>query len=57
MIAVGATTIIHRTFDAAKVVDEIERSRVTSVWMAPAMLRAVLDEPDVARTRPLVGAA
>ena len=47
MIAVGATTIIHRTFDAAKVVEEIERSRVTSVWMAPAMLRAVLDEPDV----------
>ena len=27
MIAVGATTIIHRTFDAAAVVDEIERSR------------------------------
>ena len=30
MIAVGATTIIHRTFDAAEVVDEIERSRVTT---------------------------
>ena len=29
MIAVGATTIIHRVFDAARVVDEIERSRVT----------------------------
>ena len=29
MIAVGATTIIHRAFDAAAVVDEIERSRVT----------------------------
>ena len=56
MIAVGATTIIHRAFDAAKVVDEIERSRVTSVWMAPAMVRAVLDEPDVARARPVVGA-
>jgi acyl-CoA synthetase (AMP-forming)/AMP-acid ligase II len=47
MIAVGATTIIHRTFDAAAVVDEIERSRVTTVWMAPAMVRAVLDEPGV----------
>ena len=32
MIAVGATTIIHRVFDAARVVDEIERSRVTAVW-------------------------
>ena len=48
MIAVGATTIIHRAFDAAAVVDEIERSRVTCVWAAPAMLRAVLDVPGVA---------
>jgi fatty-acyl-CoA synthase len=47
MIAVGATTIIHRTFDAALVVDEIERSRITTVWMAPAMLRAVLDQPGI----------
>ena len=30
MIAVGATTIIHRVFDAERVVDEIERSRVTT---------------------------
>ena len=29
MIAVGATTIIHRAFDAEMVVDEIERSQVT----------------------------
>ncbi|UDY38030.1 acyl-CoA synthetase [Dermatobacter hominis] len=49
LISVGATTVVHRTFDAAAVVDEIERSRVTCVWMAPAMLRAVLDEPDVER--------
>jgi len=47
MIAVGATTLIHRTFDAAAVIDEIERSKVSLVWMAPAMLRAVLDEPGV----------
>ena len=47
MIAVGATTIIHRTFDAALVVDEIERSGITTVWMAPAMLRAVLDQPGI----------
>ena len=47
LIAVGATTIVHRTFDPAKVVEEIERSQVTCVWMAPAMLRAVLDEPGV----------
>ena len=48
MIAVGATTIIHRAFEAEAVVDEIERSRVTSVWTAPAMVRAILDVPGVA---------
>jgi acyl-CoA synthetase (AMP-forming)/AMP-acid ligase II len=49
MIAIGATTIIHRTFDAERVVDEIERSKVTTVWMAPAMVRGVLDLPGVER--------
>jgi acyl-CoA synthetase (AMP-forming)/AMP-acid ligase II len=47
MIAVGATTIIHRVFDAQQVVDEIERSRVTCVWTAPAMVRAILEVPGV----------
>ena len=47
MIAVGATTVIHRTFDAERVVDEIERSRVTCIWAAPAMVRAILDVPGV----------
>jgi acyl-CoA synthetase (AMP-forming)/AMP-acid ligase II len=49
MIAVGATTVIHRVFDAEQVVDEIERSRVTSVWAAPAMVRAILDVPGIER--------
>ncbi|MEY2397049.1 MAG: fatty-acyl-CoA synthase [Actinomycetota bacterium] len=49
MIAVGATTIIHRVFDAAQVVEEIERSRVTVMWTAPAMVRAILDVPGVAQ--------
>jgi len=48
MIAAGATTIVHRVFDAQQVVDEIERSRVTCVWTAPAMVRAILDVPGVA---------
>jgi len=47
MIAAGATTIIHRAFDAAQVVDEIEKSRVTCVWTAPAMVRAILEVPGV----------
>src|SRR3546814_11967111 len=47
MIAVGATTVVHRTFDPVQVVDEIERSRVTCIWAAPAMVRAILDVPGV----------
>ena len=47
LIAAGATVIIHRVFDAAEVVDEIERSRVTTVWLAPAMVNAIMAEPNV----------
>jgi fatty-acyl-CoA synthase len=47
MIAAGATTIIHRAFEAADVVDEIERSRVTTVWLAPAMVNAIMGLPDI----------
>jgi acyl-CoA synthetase (AMP-forming)/AMP-acid ligase II len=47
LIAAGATTIVHRVFDAAAVVDEIERSRVTTVWLAPAMVNAIMALPDV----------
>jgi acyl-CoA synthetase (AMP-forming)/AMP-acid ligase II len=47
MIAVGATTIVHTTFDPELVAEEIERSRVTTIWAAPAMVRAVLDVPGI----------
>ena len=47
LIAAGATTIIHRAFDAAAVVDELESSRVTTVWLAPAMVNAIMALPDV----------
>jgi acyl-CoA synthetase (AMP-forming)/AMP-acid ligase II len=47
LIAVGATTIIHPAFDAAAVVDELERSRVTTVWLAPAMVNAIMALPDI----------
>jgi acyl-CoA synthetase (AMP-forming)/AMP-acid ligase II len=49
LIAAGATTIIHRLFDAADVVDDIERSRVTTVWFAPAMLNSIMALPDLDR--------
>ncbi|HWD24099.1 MAG TPA: AMP-binding protein, partial [Acidimicrobiales bacterium] len=47
LIAAGATTIIHRAFDASDVVDEIERSGVTIVWLAPAMVNAIMGLPDI----------
>jgi fatty-acyl-CoA synthase len=47
LIAAGATTIIHRGFEASDVVDEIERSRVTTVWLAPAMVNAIMALPDI----------
>jgi acyl-CoA synthetase (AMP-forming)/AMP-acid ligase II len=47
LIAAGATVIIHRVFDASDVVDEIERSRVTTVWLAPAMVNAIMALPDI----------
>jgi acyl-CoA synthetase (AMP-forming)/AMP-acid ligase II len=47
LIAAGATTIIHRTFDAVAVVDELERSGVSTVWLAPAMVNAIMSLPDI----------
>jgi acyl-CoA synthetase (AMP-forming)/AMP-acid ligase II len=49
LIAAGATTIIHRAFEASEVVDELERSRVTTVWLAPAMINAIMALPDIER--------
>jgi fatty-acyl-CoA synthase len=47
LIAAGATVIVHRAFDAAAVVDELERSRVTTVWLAPAMVNAIMALPGI----------
>lgn len=60
LIAVGATTIIHESFKAEAVVDEIEQSSVTAIWLAPAMVRAILDVPgiedrDLSSVRVIIG--
>ena len=47
LVAAGATIIIQRAFDATQVVAEIERSRVTTVWLAPAMVNAIMALPDI----------
>ncbi|HXX90054.1 MAG TPA: long-chain fatty acid--CoA ligase [Acidimicrobiales bacterium] len=47
LVAAGATVLLHRAFDAATVVDELERSRVTTVWLAPAMVNAIMALPGI----------
>jgi len=47
LICVGAATVIHRTFDASAVVEELERSKVTTVWLAPVMVSAIMALPDI----------
>jgi len=47
LVAAGGSAIVHRSFDAAAVVDEIERSGVTVIWLAPAMVNAIMRLPDV----------
>src|ERR1019366_3708062 len=60
LIAAGATSIIHPAFDASAVVDEIEGSRVTTVWLAPAMVNAIMARPplpnrDLSSVRLVIG--
>jgi len=47
LVAAGACVVIHRAFDAEAVVTEIERSGITTVWLAPAMVNAVMALPGV----------
>ncbi len=60
LIAAGGSTVIHQAFDAAAVVDELERSRVTIVWLAPVMVNAIMslpgiDERDLSSVRLIIG--
>ena len=43
----GATVVIDRAFDARRMLEAIERERVTFTFMVAAMLQAVLDVPNV----------
>lgn len=43
----GLATILHKSFDPAAVVDDIERYPVNSMFMVPAMIMAVLALPGV----------
>lgn len=42
----GGSVVLQRKFDPQAVLEEIEKHRVTNVWLAPAMVNAVLEVPD-----------
>ena len=54
LLYVGGSLVVHRRFQAATVIEEIARGAVTTVWLAPAMLNAILAHPD-ADARDLTG--
>jgi acyl-CoA synthetase (AMP-forming)/AMP-acid ligase II len=45
----GGTVVLHRKFDPADVARSIQEDRITQVHLAPTMLQAVLDLPDIDR--------
>jgi acyl-CoA synthetase (AMP-forming)/AMP-acid ligase II len=45
----GGSVVILPRFDAADVLHAIERERPTNVWLAPAMVNALLQQPDLER--------
>ena len=44
----GARLVLLRSFDAVAVLDAIEHEKVSVVWLAPAMMNAVLQVPGLA---------
>jgi acyl-CoA synthetase (AMP-forming)/AMP-acid ligase II len=45
----GATVVMHRRFDAAQVLADIERHRVTCTHMAPTLIHDCFEHPDIDR--------
>jgi acyl-CoA synthetase (AMP-forming)/AMP-acid ligase II len=43
----GAAVLVHRTFDPARVLDTIEREKVSIVHLAPTMVQSVLELPGI----------
>tara|TARA_R110002124_G_scaffold11952_3_gene56706 strand:- start:10334 stop:11887 length:1554 start_codon:yes stop_codon:yes gene_type:complete len=43
----GQHTLLHRVFDPVQVLDDMERYPVTSIFMVPAMIMAVLQVPGI----------
>ncbi len=43
----GATIYLHRTFDPGAILASIERDQITCAHLAPAMVHALLDAPEI----------
>ncbi len=43
----GQHTLLHRIFDPARLVDDMENNPVTSIFLVPAMIMAILQLPDI----------
>lgn len=43
----GGSVVLHRAFDAAKILETIVRERVTMTHMAPTMVQAMLEQPGI----------
>lgn len=46
---VGGSNHVLPGFDAASVLDAIERRQITAIWLAPAMVNSLMAEPSLAR--------
>lgn len=47
LMYLGARVHIQERFDATAVLAAIERLNISHIWLAPAMIRALVDHPDV----------
>lgn len=45
-LVMGATIVLHRNFDAARILDSIESEQVTAAHFAPTMIQMLLDEQE-----------
>jgi len=46
-LTLGSTVVIMRSFDAQEILQQIERHRVTDMWLPPTALALLLNYPDV----------
>ena len=45
VLQLGGSIFILRRFDAIKVLETIDKERITQIWLAPAMINMLLQEP------------